>query len=87
MQREQNMEQNEQDQVETLAAYQCNLCSRRFPTNHGKNVHMGTCRKRFLDTHSIQSIPAQETQDHVAINVNKTAENHPTSHPSRSIWG
>ena len=27
MQREQNMEQNEQEQVEILAAYQCNLCS------------------------------------------------------------
>ena len=48
---------------------------------------MGTCRKRFLDTHSTQSMPVQEMQDDAAVNVNTTKEDHPTSHPSRRIWG
>ena len=63
-------EENERKQAQTHAAYQCNLCSRSFPTNHGKNVHMGTCRKRFLNPLSTQSLPAQEMQDHVGVNVN-----------------
>ena len=48
---------------------------------------MGTCRKRFLNPLSTQSLPAQEMQDHVGVNVNTTAENLPTTQSSRKIWG
>ena len=41
--------------------------------------------KRFLNPLSTQSLPAQEMQDHVGVNVNTTAENLPTTHSSRRI--
>ena len=35
-----------------------------------------------------QAVPAQKMQDHVGVNnVNTTAENLPTTHPSRRVWG
>ena len=39
-----------------------------------------------MDTHSTQSMPAQETQDRVVVNVSTTAGNRPIPHPSRSMW-
>ena len=34
-------EENEHKQAQTHAAYQCNLCSRSFPTNHGLPTNHG----------------------------------------------
>ena len=77
--------QYEQEQLQT-SAYQCNLCLRNFSTNHGKNIHLGTCRKRFPGLQPTQSQPAKQIRDQVSVNVNTDAEMQPTSSPSPKVW-
>jgi hypothetical protein len=78
--------QYEQEQLQT-SAYQCNLCLRKFSTNHGKKHSLGTCRKRFPGLHGTQSQPAQQIRDQVSVNVNIDAEMQPTSSPSPKKYG
>lgn len=66
------------------ASYQCNLCLRIFSTNHSKNIHLSTCRKRVSSLQPAQPQLAQQVQAQVGVNVNITAEWQLTS---LRIWG
>ena len=48
--------QHYREQIQTRqipVSFQCNLCLRIFSANHGKNIHLNSCRKR--------SSPAEST--------------------------
>ena len=84
MQRDQhNREQIQTQQIP--ASFQCNLCLRSFSTNHGKNVHLSSYRKRSLLVESTSRVqPIQ--QDLAQVNVNITARSQPTSIKPET-WG
>ena len=57
---------------ENAALYKCNLCPRAFITNHGRNIHLSSCRKKFSQEDLTTRLQNSQ-QEQVQANVNNTA--------------
>ena len=72
---------------ENTALYKCNLCSRAFITNHGRNIHLSSCRKKF-SLEDLTTRPQNSQQDQDQMNVNITAGSKITSSSIQpKLWG
>ena len=84
------MQQDRYDRAQTQtrqipASFKCKLCLRNFSTNHGKNIHLSSCRKRFSSAELNAGVQTVQ-QDEVQANVNITIRSQST--PTQlKIWG
>ena len=81
-------EQHDREQIQirqTVASFQYSLCLRTFCTNHGKNIHLSSCRKRFSPAESTTQVQSVQ-QDQTQVNVNIAAGSQPASTQTK-IWG
>lgn len=84
MQQQQHEGEYAQIQTQMPASFQCNLCTRTFSTNHGKNIHLSACRKRFGSSQPVQQLSDQQIQTQSESNINNSA-NDQSLLPT--IWG
>ena len=72
---------------ENAALYKCNLCPRDFNTNHGRNIHLSSCRKKFSQEDLTTRLQNSQ-QEQVQANVNNTAGSQITSSSIEpKLWG
>lgn len=87
MEHQRHAEECTSTQTQMPACFQCDLCPRTFATNHGKNIHLSTCRKRLGSSQPNPSTTGQQTQSNGNDLNNNAFSFMQCSQPETQIWG
>jgi hypothetical protein len=66
------------------ASFKCNLCSRTFSTNHGKNIHLSACRKKLGSSQPVQQPSGQQISAQSEPNNNNNVQ---VQSSLPNVWG